>query len=57
MKSTIRSQFAASIKGVISQQLLPTADGNGRVLTTEIMVGTSAIKNLILEDTNNQIDL
>ena len=50
MKSTIRSQFAASIKGVISQQLLPTSDGNGRVLTTEIMVGTSAIKNLILED-------
>ena len=50
MKSTIRSQFAASIKGVISQQLLPTSDGNGRVLTTEVMVGTSAIKNLILED-------
>ncbi|MBQ6016820.1 MAG: PilT/PilU family type 4a pilus ATPase [Clostridiales bacterium] len=50
MKQTIRSQFAASIKGVISQQLLPTADGNGRVLTTEVMVGTSAVKNLILED-------
>ena len=50
MKQTIRSQFASSIKGVISQQLLPTVDGNGRILTTEIMVGTSAIKNLILED-------
>ena len=47
---TIRSQFAASIRGVISQQLLPTSDGNGRVLTTEVMVGTSAIKSLILED-------
>ena len=27
-----------------------TVDGNGRVLTTEVMVGTSAVKNLILED-------
>ena len=50
MQATIRSQFAASIRGVISQQLLPTVDGNGRVLTTEIMVGTNAIKSLILED-------
>ena len=50
MQATIRSQFAASIRGVISQQLLPTSDGNGRVLTHEIMVGTSAIKSLIIED-------
>lgn len=50
MQATIRSQFAASIRGVISQQLLPMADGNGRVLTHEIMVGTSAIKSLIIED-------
>ena len=50
MKMTIRTQFAQSIQGVISQQLLPTADGNGRVLTTEIMTGSSAIKNLINED-------
>ena len=50
MQATIRSQFAHCIRGVISQQLLPTADGNGRVLTHEIMIGTSAIKSLILED-------
>ena len=50
MQATIRSQFAHCIRGVISQQLLPTADGNGRVLTHEIMTGTSAIKSLILED-------
>ncbi|SCW59687.1 twitching motility protein PilT [Ruminococcaceae bacterium YRB3002] len=49
-QATIRSQFATSIRGVISQQLLPTMDGNGRVLTTEIMVGTNAIQNLIRED-------
>ena len=50
LQATIRSQFAASIRGVISQQLLPTSDGNGRALATEVMVGTSAIKSLILED-------
>ncbi len=49
-QSTIRSQFANCIRGVISQQLLPTIDGNGRVLTTEVMVGTNAITNLIRED-------
>lgn len=50
MQATIRSQFAASIRGVISQQLLPMADGNGRVLTHEVMIGSSAIKSLIIED-------
>ena len=50
MQATIRSQFAHCIRGVISQQLLPTADGNGRVLPHEIMTGTSAIKSLIMED-------
>jgi twitching motility protein PilT len=49
-QETIRQQFSMSVRGVISQQLLPTADGNGRVLTHEIMTGTSAIKSLILED-------
>ena len=49
-QATVRQQFATNIRGVISQQLLPTSDGNGRVLTTELMIGTNAIKNLILED-------
>ena len=49
-QTTIRSQFANCVRGVISQQLLPTIDGNGRVLTTEVMVGTNAITNLIRED-------
>ena len=46
----VRSQFATNIRGVISQQFLPVADGTGRVLATELMIGTNAIKNLILED-------
>ena len=49
-QNAIRSQFAACLRGVISQQLLPTKDGNGRVLTTEVMVGSNAITNLIRED-------
>ncbi|NLE64699.1 MAG: PilT/PilU family type 4a pilus ATPase, partial [Elusimicrobia bacterium] len=43
----IRQQLAACLQGVISQKLLPRADGKGRVLATEIMVATPAIRNLI----------
>ena len=49
-QGTIRTQFANCIRGVISQQLLPKQDGTGRILTTEVMVGNSAIQNLIRED-------
>ena len=49
-QETIRQQFATSVRGVISQQLLPTVDGNSRVLATEIMVGNLAISNLIREN-------
>ena len=49
-QAIIRQQFATNIRGVISQQLLPIKDGTGRILATEVMVGTNAIKNLILEE-------
>ena len=49
-QETIRQQFAMSVRGVISQQLLPTIDGQGRVLATEIMIGNNAIANLIREN-------
>lgn len=55
LQSTIRSQFAGCVRGVISQQLLPTMDGNGRCLAYEIMVGTNAVKNLINEEKTNMI--
>ncbi|MBP5186942.1 MAG: PilT/PilU family type 4a pilus ATPase [Clostridiales bacterium] len=54
-QATIRAQFASNIRAVLSQQLLPVANGNGRVLTTELMIGTNAIKNLIIEDKIVQI--
>jgi len=51
----IRAQFSNSILGVISQRLLPTIDGNGRVAAMEIMVATSAVKNLIREAKTHQL--
>ena len=51
----IRSMLAESLKGVISQVLLRKKDGSGRVAAHEIMVGTSAISNLIRENKIHQI--
>lgn len=52
----IRVQFASVIQGIISQQLLPKADGDGRIAAFEVMIATPAIRNLIREEKNYQID-
>jgi len=44
-----------SLKGVVCQQLLKTADGKGRVAALEIMLGNAAIGNLIREGKTFQI--
>ncbi|NWF39234.1 type IV pilus twitching motility protein PilT [Mariprofundus sp. NF] len=49
-KEMVRSMLSESIRAVISQTLLKTADGNGRVAAHEIMIGTPAIRNLIREN-------
>ena len=51
----IRTQFSNVIRGVVTQTLLPAADGNGRVVATEIMVANAAIGNLIREKKTIQI--
>jgi len=51
----IRVQLAATLQGVLAQQLLPRADGRGRVAALEIMVVTPAIRNLIREGKTHQI--
>jgi twitching motility protein PilT len=51
----IRAMLSESLKGVVCQQLLRTADGKGRVAALEIMLGTSAIGNLIREGKTFQI--
>lgn len=51
----IRAQLAATLKGVICQQLIPRADGRGRVAARELMIVTPAISNLIREGKVHQI--
>jgi len=51
----VQLQLADCIQGVVSQTLLPHASGKGRVLATEIMIGTPGIKNLIREGEVAQI--
>ncbi len=52
---TIRTQLSLVIIGVIVQQLIPRKDGQGRILATEIMIATPAIKSLIREGNFAQI--
>jgi twitching motility protein PilT len=54
-QSQIRAMLSESLKGVVCQQLLKRADGSGRVVALEIMVGTPAIANLIREAKTFQI--
>jgi len=54
-QSQIRAQMSFVLEAVISQQLLPRADGKGRVLASELMITTPAIRNLIREDKIHQI--
>jgi twitching motility protein PilT len=51
----IRVQLAGTIAGVVSQQLLPTSDGKGRVVAAEVLVATPAVRNLIREGKTHQI--
>jgi twitching motility protein PilT len=51
----IRAQIAGSLQGVVTQALLPTADGQGRVAALEIMIPDDAIRNLIRQAKVEQI--
>jgi len=48
-KEMVRAMLSESLQAVISQTLLKTKDGSGRVAAHEIMLGTPAIRNLIRE--------
>jgi twitching motility protein PilT len=54
-KDQIRSMLSESLEAVISQKLLPTKDGKGRVPACEVMISSTAIRNLIREDRVFQI--
>ena len=54
-QNQIRTQLSSVIKGVITQCLMPTADGQGRIAGTEILMGTDAVCNLIRESKSHQM--
>ena len=51
----VRTQVSFVLEGVISQQLVPRADGRGRVLSCEVLVPNPAVRNLIRENKTHQI--
>jgi twitching motility protein PilT len=48
-RDQIRIMVSESLRGIVSQQLVPRADGNGRVLAMELLVNTPAVANCIRE--------
>lgn len=54
-QSQIRVMLAESLRGIISQGLLPSANGKGRVAVFELLLCNSAISNLIRENKTFQI--
>lgn len=51
----VRVQLAMALEGVVTQQLLPTSDGMGRVAACEVMITTPAVRNLIREGKTHQL--
>jgi twitching motility protein PilT len=51
----VRTQLSMVLEGVLTQALLPRADGSGVVLAMEILIPTPAVRNLIREDKIHQI--
>jgi twitching motility protein PilT len=51
----IRVMLAATLEGVVTQQLIVNSEGTGRVACSEVLVCTSAIRNLIRQNKTHQI--
>ncbi len=51
----VRTQLSVALQGVVTQQLLPTADGQGRVVACEVLIPNPAVRNLIREGKTHQI--
>ncbi|HJQ54534.1 MAG TPA: type IV pilus twitching motility protein PilT [Gemmatimonadaceae bacterium] len=54
-QSQVRAQLAFVLEGIVTQTLLPKAQGRGRVMAAEILVVTPAIRALIRDDKVHQI--
>ena len=51
----VRVQLSVALQGIVTQQLLPLANGQGRCVATEVLVPTPAVRNLIREGKTHQI--
>jgi twitching motility protein PilT len=51
----VRVQLSVALQGIVTQQLLPRADGQGRVVACEVLMPTPAVRNLIREGKTHQI--
>jgi twitching motility protein PilT len=51
----VRTQLSVALQGIVTQQLLPTADGQGRVVACEVLIPNPAVRNLIREAKTHQI--
>jgi twitching motility protein PilT len=51
----VRTQLSVALQGIVTQQLLPTADGARRVAACEVLVPTPGVRNLIREGKTHQI--
>lgn len=51
----VKTQLSSVLEGIVSQQLLPKREGDGRVASFEVLVGTPAIRSLIREGKTHQI--
>jgi len=54
-QAQIRTQLSLVLEGIVCQALMPRADGQGRVISLEILIPTPAIRNLIRDDKVHQI--
>jgi len=55
-QSHIRTMISTSLRGVVSQQLLPTCNRPGRAAALEIMINTPAVANLIRQGKLDQLE-
>lgn len=54
-QNQIRTQLAGVLKGIVTQCLMPTMDGRGRIAATELLLGTDAACNMIRENKCHQM--
>ncbi|MFH1542509.1 MAG: PilT/PilU family type 4a pilus ATPase [bacterium] len=54
-QNQVRMQLSSSLRGIIVQRLLPTADDSGVVPALEVLVATNAVRNLVMQGHLNQL--